>query len=109
MALPWRYEASCAGRASYGCLAPLHGWRAQARHSGRQSVLVTGELGIGQTTVVDVLLEQVVTTDQGRIGQESKDRLGEAARCPAAPGRRVAALLAERKHCPCYLGAAWPP
>src|SRR5262249_3629125 len=42
-----------------GACAQLHGWLAQARQGLRQVGFVTGEAGIGKTTVVDAFVAQV--------------------------------------------------
>lgn len=41
-------------------VAQLHDWLAQARRGARQVGFVTGEAGIGKTTVVDAFVKQVV-------------------------------------------------
>jgi len=55
-----------------GCdveLSQLHGWLEQALHGARQLVFVTGEPGIGKTTVVDTFLDQVAAMDRCWIGR----------------------------------------
>jgi DNA-binding winged helix-turn-helix (wHTH) protein/predicted ATPase len=44
------------GRAA--ALAQLHAWFAQVRQGGRQTVFVTGEAGVGKTTLVDAFLAE---------------------------------------------------
>ncbi|MGH7961652.1 MAG: ATP-binding protein, partial [Candidatus Binatia bacterium] len=44
-------------------LAQLHGWLDKAWNGGRQIIFVTGEPGIGKTTLVDAFLERLETGD----------------------------------------------
>ena len=46
-----------------GELAQLHRWWAQARQGTRQVVFVTGEAGIGKTTLVDAFVAQMAATE----------------------------------------------
>jgi tetratricopeptide (TPR) repeat protein len=46
-----------------GELAQLHRWWAQARQGRRRAVFVTGEAGIGKTTLVDVFMDQIAATE----------------------------------------------
>jgi hypothetical protein len=48
-------------------LAQLHTCFAQARHGTRQTVFVTGETGVGKTTLVEAFLAQVEAASPGRI------------------------------------------
>jgi DNA-binding winged helix-turn-helix (wHTH) protein/predicted ATPase len=50
-------------------LQQLHRWLAAAREGERQIVFVTGEPGIGKTTVVEAFLSQVAATTPVRIGR----------------------------------------
>ena len=46
-------------------LAQLHRWLATALHGERQIVFVTGEPGIGKTTLVEAFLSQLGARDWG--------------------------------------------
>ena len=46
-----------------GELAQLHRWWAQARQGTRRVVFVTGEAGIGKTTLVDAFMAQIAATE----------------------------------------------
>jgi predicted ATPase len=46
-------------------LAQLHQWWAQACQGMRQLVFITGEAGIGKTTLVDAFIAQVAASDTG--------------------------------------------
>ncbi len=50
-------------------LSQLHGWLDKALNGERQLVFVTGEPGIGKTTVVEAFLEQVATEGSLWIGR----------------------------------------
>jgi DNA-binding winged helix-turn-helix (wHTH) protein/tetratricopeptide (TPR) repeat protein len=50
-------------------LAQVHQWWAQARQGTRQVVFVTGEAGIGKTTLVDAFVAQVAPTAPVWIGR----------------------------------------
>ena len=50
-------------------LAQLHEWWARALKGQRQVVVVTGEAGIGKTTVVDAFAAQVWGTEPAWIGR----------------------------------------
>jgi DNA-binding winged helix-turn-helix (wHTH) protein len=50
-------------------VARLEEWLARARHGDRQLVFLTGELGIGKTTVVDQWLARVRTTEHVWVGR----------------------------------------
>jgi predicted ATPase len=50
-------------------LAQLHAWFAQARQGGRQTVFVTGEAGMGKTTLVDAFLADVAAAQTAWIGR----------------------------------------
>jgi predicted ATPase/DNA-binding winged helix-turn-helix (wHTH) protein len=52
-----------------GELAQLQQWWAQARQGQRQVVFLTGEAGIGKTTLVDAFVAQVVATEAVWLGQ----------------------------------------
>jgi predicted ATPase/DNA-binding winged helix-turn-helix (wHTH) protein len=54
-----------------GELAQLHRWWAQACQGTRRAVFVTGEAGIGKTTLVDAFMAQIATTEEvwGARGQ----------------------------------------
>src|SRR5262245_32233863 len=47
----------------------LEGWFQRALHSTRQLVFVSGDVGIGKTTVVDVFLARCAAGSGGRIGR----------------------------------------
>ena len=49
-------------------LAQLHQWLAKALNGERQIVFVSGEPGIGKTTIVEAFLEQIVTDEKVWIG-----------------------------------------
>ena len=55
--LPGVHSPPLVGREA--ACAQLHEWLAQARQGGRQVGFVTGEAGLGKTTVVDAFLRQV--------------------------------------------------
>jgi len=50
-------------------IARLHGWFAKAAHGERQLIFVTGEPGIGKTTVVEAFLQQVAAEGGVWIGR----------------------------------------
>jgi DNA-binding winged helix-turn-helix (wHTH) protein/tetratricopeptide (TPR) repeat protein len=50
-------------------LAQLHSWLEETRHGTRRIVFVTGEPGIGKTTLVEAFLAQVANGDGWRIVQ----------------------------------------
>jgi DNA-binding winged helix-turn-helix (wHTH) protein len=50
-------------------LAQLHGWLEEAQNGARHIVFVTGEPGIGKTTLVEAFLAQVTNGDGLRIVQ----------------------------------------
>jgi DNA-binding winged helix-turn-helix (wHTH) protein len=50
-------------------LAQLHAWFAQARRGGRQLIFVTGEAGIGKTTLVDAFVAEVAAAGTAGIGR----------------------------------------
>src|SRR5215831_14447841 len=50
-------------------LAQLHAWFALARQGGRQTVFVTGEAGMGKTTLVDTFLAEVAAAQTAWIGR----------------------------------------
>jgi DNA-binding winged helix-turn-helix (wHTH) protein len=50
-------------------LAQLHGWLEETRNGARHIVFVTGEPGIGKTTLVEAFLAQVTNRDGLRIVQ----------------------------------------
>ena len=50
-------------------LERLHSWLAKATNGTRQVIFVTGEPGIGKTTLVDAFLTQVQVTGQARIAR----------------------------------------
>src|SRR6266540_174795 len=52
-----------------GELAQLQQWWAQARQGQRQVVFLTGEAGIGKTTLVDAFVAQVAATEEVWLGQ----------------------------------------
>ncbi len=59
---PQSLAANVVGREAE--LAQLHEWWAQARKGERQVAFVTGEAGIGKTTLVDAFLRQVTSTGE---------------------------------------------
>jgi predicted ATPase/DNA-binding winged helix-turn-helix (wHTH) protein len=50
-------------------VAQLHAWFAQVRQGGRQTVFITGEAGMGKTTLVDAFLADVVAQQMAWIGR----------------------------------------
>ena len=50
-------------------LAQLHGWLDKALSGERQIVFVTGEPGIGKTTVVEAFLDQLAADGQIWLGR----------------------------------------
>ena len=52
-----------------GELAQLHAWWVQALQGKRQVVFVTGEAGIGKTTIVEAFLERIATAEEVWIGR----------------------------------------
>jgi predicted ATPase len=52
-----------------GELAQLHAWLDKALRGERQVVFVSGEPGIGKTTVVETFLGQVSSDERLRIGR----------------------------------------
>ena len=50
-------------------LTQLHTWFAQAQQGERQMVFVTGEAGIGKTTLVDAFLAEVAATQMAWMGR----------------------------------------
>jgi predicted ATPase len=61
-------------------LTQLHGWLAKALNSERQIVFVTGEPGIGKTTLVEAFLsgarshQKVVSSQQSAVSREETER-----------------------------------
>ncbi len=94
-------------------LAQLHGWLEKARSGERQVVFVTGEPGIGKTTLVDAFLHQAVTSGGLWIGRGQCIEhygAGEAylpllkafgRLCRESGGERLIALL--NRHAPTWL------
>src|SRR5262245_7759379 len=94
-------------------LAQLHAWFAQARQGERQTVFVTGEAGMGKTTLVDAFLAEVAAAQTAWIGRGQciehsgageaylplLDALGRLGRGPA--GARLVACL--RQSAPTWL------
>src|SRR5262249_41870191 len=86
-------------------LAQLHHWVEQALNGQRQLVFVTGEPGLGKTTVVETLLRQVAAENEVWIGRGQcieqygageaympiLEALGRLGRAPG--GERLVALL----------------
>jgi len=95
-------------------LQELRSWLALAEQGSRQVVFVTGEPGIGKTTVVDAFLAEVAATGERRIGHGQcvehygageaylpiLDALGRL--CREAEGERVVQILA--RYAPTWLG-----
>ena len=50
-------------------LAQLHTWFAQAQQGVRQTVFVTGEAGVGKTTVVDAVVHQLASAEALWLGR----------------------------------------
>ncbi len=50
-------------------LDQLHAWWIEAQKANRQIIFVTGEPGIGKTSLVEMFLEQVVCSDAAWIGR----------------------------------------
>jgi DNA-binding winged helix-turn-helix (wHTH) protein/tetratricopeptide (TPR) repeat protein len=94
-------------------LEQLWVWVEQARHGNRQMVFVTGEPGIGKTTVVSALVRRLARDDPVWVGQGQciehygageaympvLEALGRL--CRARQGERLVALL--RRHAPTWL------
>jgi DNA-binding winged helix-turn-helix (wHTH) protein/predicted ATPase len=99
------------GREAEG--AQLHGWLAQARRGVRQVGFVTGEAGLGKTTLVDAFVAQVVDDPDlwlargqciehygaGEAYLPVLDALGQLGRGPG--GERLVAALTQ--HAPTWL------
>jgi DNA-binding winged helix-turn-helix (wHTH) protein len=95
-------------------LAQLHAWFTQARQGRRQTVFVTGEAGMGKTTLVDAFLAEVAAAQTAWIGRGQciehsgageaylplLDALGRLGRGPA--GACLVACL--RQSAPTWLG-----
>src|SRR5262249_36093937 len=95
-------------------LARLHAAFARAQRGERQVVFLTGELGIGKTTVMNRFLAQVRTSGQVRIGRGQciehygpgeaylplLEALGQL--CEGPSGEQVIAVL--RRSAPMWLG-----
>lgn len=64
---PPRASALMVGREAE--LIQLHQWWARARQGGRQVVFITGEAGIGKTTVIDAFVTQVVAVEDVWLGR----------------------------------------
>src|SRR5262249_56117348 len=60
-------EGTVVGRAAP--LAELERWAARAQQGDRQLVFVTGEPGIGKTTIVDLVLDRIAATGPVAIGR----------------------------------------
>jgi DNA-binding winged helix-turn-helix (wHTH) protein/tetratricopeptide (TPR) repeat protein len=94
-------------------MAQLQQWWEHAQQGARQIVLVTGEAGIGKTTLVDAFVRQVATTAEAWIGRGQcieqygvgeaylplLDALGHLGRSPM--GARLVELL--RQQAPSWL------
>src|SRR5262245_12396288 len=112
---PWRHEPAAERRATVGReteLATLDNWLAQSLGGARQLVFVTGEPGIGKTTLVETFLERI--TDQtimvGRgqcvehhgIGEPYLPILEALGRlCRGSHGNRLVGIL--RQYAPTWL------
>ena len=95
-------------------LAQLHACFAQARQGARQTVFVTGEAGMGKTTLVEAFLAEVAAAQTAWIGRGQcidhsgageaylplLDALGRLGRGPA--GARLVACV--RQYAPTWLG-----
>ena len=95
-------------------VARLHACLAQARQGGRQTVFITGEGGVGKTTVVDAFLHQIAPTEALWLGRGQciehygageaylpvLEALGRLGREPG--GERLVACL--RQYAPTWLG-----
>jgi predicted ATPase len=95
-------------------LARLHAYFVQARQGSRQTVFVTGEAGMGKTTLVDAFLAEVAAAQTAWIGRGQcidhsgageaylplLDALGRLCRGPA--GAQLGACL--RQSAPAWLG-----
>ena len=64
-------------------LKQLHGWLEQALEGARQVVFVTGEAGIGKTTIVEAFLQQMAVEGKVWIGR------GQSASSTMGPARRI--------------------
>jgi DNA-binding winged helix-turn-helix (wHTH) protein/predicted ATPase len=95
-------------------LQQLHSWLEKARRGERQAVFVSGEAGIGKTTLVERFLAQMQAPGGVRIGRghcvEQQDEQGEAylpvlqalqQLCRAPDGDQVVAIL--RRYAPLWL------
>ncbi|MBI3756766.1 MAG: AAA family ATPase [Deltaproteobacteria bacterium] len=94
-------------------LSQLHGWLEKAVHGERQLVFVSGEPGIGKTTLVEAFLHQIATNGDMRIGRGQciehygagevylpvLDALGRLCREPG--GKHLLALL--KTHAPTWV------
>ncbi|HSF32438.1 MAG TPA: AAA family ATPase [Candidatus Tectomicrobia bacterium] len=94
-------------------LAQLHAWFAQGRQGRRQTIFVTGEAGIGKTTLMETFLAEVAAAGTAWIGRGQciehygegeaylplLDALGRLGRGPGGP-RLVACL---RQYAPTWL------
>jgi len=94
-------------------LEQLHNWIEKSLNGERQMVFVTGEAGIGKTTVVETFLERIAAVENVRIGRGQciehygtgeaylpvLEALGRL--CRGADGARVIEVL--RKHAPMWL------
>jgi predicted ATPase/DNA-binding winged helix-turn-helix (wHTH) protein len=94
-------------------IARLHAWFAHVRQGGRQTIFVTGEAGIGKTTLVDAFLADVAAEQTAWIGRGQcvehygsgeaylpvLDALGRLGREPG--GERLVACL--RQYAPTWL------
>jgi DNA-binding winged helix-turn-helix (wHTH) protein/predicted ATPase len=93
--------------------AQLHTWFAQAQQGRRQTVFVTGEAGVGKTTLVDALVAEVAAAQTAWIGRGQcidhygageaylplLDALGQLCRAPQ--GAQIMACL--RQYAPTWL------
>lgn len=108
-------------------LDQLHSWLEQALRGTRWVVFITGEPGVGKTTVVDLFLERIRAGGEVRIGRGQcveqygqgeaylpvLEALGQV--CHAPGGQQVIEVLSRYAPpgcCRCrrwWRGASWPP
>ena len=79
-------------------VARLEDWFQRAAHGTRQLVFVSGDVGIGKTTVVDRFLAQCAAGNAGRIGRgQCVEHYGRGGTVPAVLRGAVAAGPAGRR------------
>ena len=66
-------------------LAQLHSWLEKALHGKRQLVFVTGEPGIGKTTLIEAFLKSLASSVQSPESEDQKPLLSEVRTLDAHP------------------------